>query len=309
MIVSILDPWNKVRGPHTIFLTGIIDKFLNPARKLRKGEQSPLAITKRFVKDIRDLVTSEKITDIHESISIYNKYKIQAKRSQARFIRETSKVFNYTNFCVKKKGWDAYKFCGGLAVKICPYCQQLELPTLLMEKVNRGFRPALDHFFHKDKYPHLALSLVNLIPSCTTCNSNLKGEIDFFENLHLHPYFDSENIDFKFHRLTGELFIWEDIHDLEEFALSTEPNKACNKTKKSIETFMIDSRYALDNIKAEALAYAHAKLDWEETKNNDQIAIVRGFRHKEVLLTQFDRANYKNLRLGKLRADIYDGLS
>lgn len=309
MIVSIFDPWLIVRDPHTKFIAEAIDKFLNPARKLKKGEKSPLAISKKFVSEVRKLVISEKLSDIYESILIYKKYKIQAKRSEIRFTREISKLFNYTNFCTKKKGWDAFKLCSGLAVKVCPYCQQVELPTLLKEKINRGFRPALDHFFHKDKYPHLALSIANLIPSCTTCNSSLKGEIDFFENLHLHPYFDNENISFSFYRVTGQLFIWEDVHKLEDLILLAESKRPCDKTQRSIDTFMIDSRYALDIVKAEALAYAHAKLDWESTKDNDQIAIVRGFRHKESLLTQFDRGNYKNLRLGKLRADIHDGLS
>ena len=309
MIVSIPDPWGIVRDAHTTFLSGAIDKFLNPARKPKKSEKPSLVLTKKFVLEIKTLVTSENISDIHESIKIYNRYMAQAKRSEVRFAREVSKLFNYTNFCKKKKGWDAYKLCGGLAVKVCPYCQQVELPTLLNEKNSRGFRPALDHFFHKDKYPHLALSIANLIPSCTTCNSNLKGEIDFFENLHLHPYFDNENIGFSFRRVAGELFMWEDVHRPEELILLTEFKTPCDKTQKSIDTFMIDSRYALDNIKAEALAYANSKLDWESTKDNEQIAIVRGFRHKESLLTQFDRENYKNLRLGKLRADIHDGLS
>lgn len=309
MIVFIPTPWHVVREPHASFLSGIIDKFLNPSRKLKKGEKPPLIITKKFVRDIRALVLSENISDLHESILIYNSYKIKAGRSEPRFSREVSKLFNYTNFCSKKKGWDAYKLCKELNVKVCPYCQQAELSTLLEERINRGFRPALDHYFHKDKYPHLALSIANLIPSCTTCNSNLKGEIDFFESLHLHPYFDNENIDFSFHQLTGELFMWEDVHKIEDLILRTDLKRPCNKTQQSINTFMISSRYALDSIKTEALAYAHSKLDWEETKNNDQIAIVRGFRHKESLLTQFDRDDYKNLRLGKLRADIYDGLS
>ena len=309
MIICIHDPWNIVRDPHNNFLSGIINNFLDPARKLKKGEKPPLIITKKFVNDISGLVISEKLSDIQDSIRIYETYKTQAKRSKVRFIREISKLFNYTNFCKKKKGWDAYKLCSDLNIKVCPYCQQVELQTLLKEKVNRGFRPALDHYFHKDKYPHLALSITNLIPSCTTCNSNLKGEIDFFETLHLHPYFDNENIDFAFHRVAGGFFMWEDLHSLEDLILLAESKTPCDKTQQSINTFMIDSRYALNNIKAEALAYAHAKLDWESTKDNDQIAIVRGFRHNESLLTQFNREEYKSVRLGKLRADIHDSIT
>jgi len=47
-------------------------------------------------------------------------------------------------------------------------------------KFKNGF--TLDHYIDKGKYPYLALSLYNLIPSCYTCNSKIKG-IDEINNL------------------------------------------------------------------------------------------------------------------------------
>ena len=47
-------------------------------------------------------------------------------------------------------------------------------------KFKNGF--TLDHYIDKGKYPYLALSLYNLIPSCYTCNSKVKG-IDEINNL------------------------------------------------------------------------------------------------------------------------------
>jgi len=40
-------------------------------------------------------------------------------------------------------------------------------------EIKNGF--TLDHYMDKGKYPFLALSLYNLIPSCYTCNSKVKG--------------------------------------------------------------------------------------------------------------------------------------
>jgi 5-methylcytosine-specific restriction endonuclease McrA len=60
----------------------------------------------------------------------------------------------------------------------CPYC---------------GIRPVatLDHFLTKQKFPTIAISPINLVPSCRDCNS-LKGEKQFtsYVNTHLHPYYD-----------------------------------------------------------------------------------------------------------------------
>ncbi len=47
-------------------------------------------------------------------------------------------------------------------------------------KFKNGF--TLDHYIDKGKYPYLALSLYNLIPSCYTCNSKVKGT-DTINNL------------------------------------------------------------------------------------------------------------------------------
>jgi hypothetical protein len=35
---------------------------------------------------------------------------------------------------------------------------------------SKELMPEIDHFYPKDKYPFLAVSFFNLIPSCLTCN-------------------------------------------------------------------------------------------------------------------------------------------
>lgn len=53
-----------------------------------------------------------------------------------------------------------------LGICVCPYCNR--------EYINsRGLKVAgaeMDHFFAKAKYPFLAISLNNLVPSCRNCN-------------------------------------------------------------------------------------------------------------------------------------------
>lgn len=86
------------------------------------------------------------------------------------------KIFDYKKFVKGQK--HAYWLLRKLNVRVCPYCNQTYTVTLPSpEELEEGeefktTRAAFDHFYGKAKYPYLALSLFNLVPSCTVCNSN-----------------------------------------------------------------------------------------------------------------------------------------
>lgn len=65
-----------------------------------------------------------------------------------------------------------------LEITVCPYCNRNYI-------YNAGSRRTseLDHFYSKSKYPFLALSFYNLIPSCSICN-RFKG----VRSLCVNPY-------------------------------------------------------------------------------------------------------------------------
>ncbi len=85
-------------------------------------------------------------------------------------------IFNYDRF-VKEQD-DAYWLLRNLHVRVCPYCNQIYTVTLPSpEELREGeifktTRATFDHFYSKSEYPYLAVSLFNLIPSCSVCNSN-----------------------------------------------------------------------------------------------------------------------------------------
>lgn len=88
-----------------------------------------------------------------------------------------------------------------LGVMTCPYCnREYTIPRKLSN--GREVHPEFDHFYPKSKYPYLALSLFNLVPSCHVCN-HLKME----EQINVNPYFKSfEDEGLKFtlvNKLTG----------------------------------------------------------------------------------------------------------
>lgn len=111
-----------------------------------------------------------------------------------------NQIFDYNAFCNKNEyNYDAYNLSDDLKVLVCPYCNRSYTSTIITkpddEKISR---PTLDHFFDKANHPLLALSLYNLIPSCSLCNSYLKGSKEFKLTTHLHPYIDGYGNDICF---------------------------------------------------------------------------------------------------------------
>lgn len=90
-----------------------------------------------------------------------------------------------------------------LGVMTCPYCnREYAIPRKLRR--GREVHPEFDHFYPKSRYPYLALSLYNLVPSCHTCN-HLKME----DRVDINPYFksfDDEGLRFTLvDMVTGEM--------------------------------------------------------------------------------------------------------
>ena len=91
------------------------------------------------------------------------------------------------------KEWNALRFIESLGVRYCPYCNAETVYSISFENESpvKTARSALDHYFSQSTYPFLAISLCNLVPSCTRCNTDIKRdrELDYIE--HLNPYSDS----------------------------------------------------------------------------------------------------------------------
>ncbi|WP_457744023.1 hypothetical protein [Sulfurimonas sp.] len=85
------------------------------------------------------------------------------------------------------------KFIKELDIQVCPYCNRNYIFNF--SKNNSQHATAqLDHFFDKKKYPFLAVSMYNLIPSCATCNQRKSSKQ---ENI-FYPYNESFNDNAKF---------------------------------------------------------------------------------------------------------------
>ena len=101
-------------------------------------------------------------------------------------------VFEYNTWFSgdDKDKYDAYTLAMNLNRNTCTYCNRIYTHTVERVKGSKVMRPQFDHWFSKSKHPALSMSFYNLIPSCSVCNSSIKGTLDFGLSTHLHPYID-----------------------------------------------------------------------------------------------------------------------
>ena len=135
-------------------------------------------------------------------------------------------------------------FINELDMKVCPYCNRNYIFNFL--KLNKKNATAqLDHFFDKGTYPYLAVSMYNLVPSCSICNQRKSTKkVDIF-----YPYLESFN--------DSAIFKYDGIKSLSCFAnqkldffkdkrvmFHLEAQKDVDKVEKHIEVFNLESLYA-----------------------------------------------------------------
>ncbi|WP_060825569.1 hypothetical protein [Sulfurospirillum cavolei] len=183
----------------------------------------------------------------------------------------------YNNFCDKKKEYDAYDLAQSLNVTVCPYCNRNY--TFTVRSKNGSTRPQFDHFYDKATYPILALSFYNLIPSCPTCNSSIKGRKRFSLTTHIHPYVEGfdDKARFALHVKDSSFYYDEKGFDLE---LSSNDAKA----KKNIKDFALEEIYK--NHKDIVLELIQKSIMYNESYIEELMKNYEGtlFKNEEDLL-------------------------
>lgn len=122
-----------------------------------------------------------------------------------------------------------------LYVPVCPYCNRQYITKY--GKIGEEEATAdLDHFYHKSRYPFLALSVFNFVPSCSICNRTFKGTVDFYATPHLYPYEQESNGELKFKlndiKLLWEIERWKNDGVEKKLALQIEPGKNLNDDRR-----------------------------------------------------------------------------
>lgn len=126
---------------------------------------------------------------------------IKAKSKRNRSPRERSLVERYERlfeFLLAIFDYDiingkiAYDISMMNSRNTCTYCNRQYTFTIGRKHTNKKtvskIKPQFDHWFAHKQYPLLSLSFYNLIPSCSVCNSSVKGDAHYSLKTHIHPY-------------------------------------------------------------------------------------------------------------------------
>ncbi|MBK8397721.1 MAG: hypothetical protein IPL26_21110 [Leptospiraceae bacterium] len=147
-------------------------------------------------------------------------------------------IFFYSDY-----NWSPYQLAIDLGMDTCVYCNRHFISVIGTDE-RKGSRCEFDHFYAKEKFPYLALSFYNLIPSCHVCNANLKLAIEFDSDKNIHPYSEGFENDVKFtyiptdyNGLVGSLDF--DI----KFAFYSSDEEKNTKIRNNISTFKLEDQY------------------------------------------------------------------
>lgn len=223
------DKIKKARDIHYKFLYYIIMKKIDgPQFKGKEPkDMNQININNKVSKSVKDFIRKN-----IETILIGNPEELLELHNQAQAQnlseREIEKLINYDEWIKKDeeegtyRKYNAYDLAENLDIPTCTYCNRMYTKTVIVNKIKLT-RPQFDHWFPKSKYPLLQLSFYNLIPSCSICNSGLKGATALNLQEHFHPYVKPTD-DFKY------AYSYDYKKDLNhfEFKIKTENDKAKN---------------------------------------------------------------------------------
>lgn len=150
------------------------------------------------------------------------------KKLYPRWINEFASCFNY-ELISEHFGFEIVQT---LDLSICPYCGVENIQ--LYEGADISVRAELDHFYPKTRFPFLALSLYNLIPSGPICNQKHKKNNPMLG--YMHPIVDGLDNDdvFSFVYFPGNVLSTLEIKIQQQYV---------EYKNKNIDFFKLNSLY------------------------------------------------------------------
>lgn len=236
-------------------------------------------------------------------------YKITTAGKVITYREDLLNVFYYSEY----DKWKAYELAKKININVCPYCNR-SYTFLLGSDLNKGTRFEYDHFFDKARYPYLALSFYNLIPSCHICNSNLKGSDKFEIDKNIHPYIEGfennllftikpKNIDF----INGNNSSYRIKFKKNKF--STWDNKKLTSAFRNINTFKITELYNMhkdyiNEIIQKSIIYNEDYIKGLFNQYNGTLFRNEDDVKRMILGNYINEDEYSKRPLSKLTADI-----
>lgn len=257
---------------------------------------------------------------------VFNKIIYNIEGSNSNISKEAvdvcKKIFKYEQLNIVKNVQEplAYWLQSQLGVEVCPYCNRIYTTTLYGKK---RIRPDFDHFYPHSRYPYLAVSLFNLIPSCNICNKAKFDYAEIKENIEkkskgktftyrqkksiIYPYDESYNekerqISFRVISDEKEAFMGQS----DNFTIELRPTE--HSEKLEFENLPptkteLDKRFRCrinSNIVDSEIAAEEERLFWERAKHSIELLRLERLYNKHKLeIMKILRIHYEYNRIAR----------
>lgn len=219
--------------------------------------------------------------------------------------------FDYDKFSGKNTSmgygdtWNAYELCKKLDIRVCPYCNRNEIVTVISSTGKYICRPELDHYRPQTLFPIFAVSFYNLIPSCKSCNSSIKGGEYLDITKYYHPYVDGiEKNMFTYRPLSVEAF--EGNPDAVEVVIKSNLD---SKYDNTIKKFKLQEVYKKYNKVVAKMLYKRQKNSISTIEEIQSSLNSIGESNQNIIDYLFDVCRTDDIidtPLGKMKRDIVD---
>lgn len=272
--IPITNRINKVPG-----IKSTISKFLNDEDNLRKV----LIGTPDELEAIKDKFTSKGLKKSLKTLLNYDSWVNTDDKATYRY-------------------YNAYHLAEKLDIPTCVYCNRIYTKTVISSLGKKVTRPTFDHWFPKSEHPLLALSFYNLIPSCSVCNSGVKGSTSFDLSTHFHPYYKNPNKEFKY------TFSY-DHKDYDKFSFKIVIDDKDDFSKRSVKAFELEDIFKAHEDEIEDLrrikdAYSEDYIEMLESKILGGVTLERDEVYRLAFGVHFQEAKFDRRPLSKMKKDI-----
>lgn len=222
--------------------------------------------------------------------------------------------------------WGAWYFIKALKAEACAYCNADGVFSLVLNydpakpsrtdvRVVRKRSP-LDHFYGHSKYPCLGLSLYNLVPACTRCNTNMKGAKEQSLCNHIHPYVDSFDDGLRFFALFTSIatLSMSRLRDDDVMVVLRPTNADPRLVKRAMcssDFFHLEEVYnqiyrreIMDVVRRVLMLPASYREDLKKSYPGIEETLV----NRMLVGASCDRSRINSERLSKLTCDLYEQL-
>lgn len=313
MIIEIHDVWADAAVQHEKFLratvTGALQReqaFVGPvlvSESLAKQEVGRFIA--RNLNILVDTTTRDFTAVVGDFTATFSKNQSLLDRAREKF----KEIFDYDAFSKDRAGWGAYALCSAARHKVCPYCHIRTTATVARDADQAGYRPQLDHYYDKARYPFLALSLGNLVPCCGTCNGpGMKHNKDFVSTPHLNPLRDVGVLTFDLVPAKGGA--WHPTlralrEPAEQFEVRIKAPAGNQSAVNSLRTFQLRSQYQQKLHDAYRVAKIGLSPAFERSAAIATGMDIHGMTVAEHLGFDPNGDEYKSRSEGKMLRDVY----